>query len=116
MTLILEIGGKMRNRVVLHSGIKEEHKKLVRKASTDLGLDTILKNGTYDLLKKQGSYDIYVLKEGKVQIVGGDIHVALFISNFKGEWFRSSPIKSCERNGITITITTMNSTYYLKGN
>lgn len=105
----------MRNRVKLHPAIPEEHKKIVRKLATDLGLDVILKHGTYDLSKSYGNHTSYVLKEGKVQIVGSDKHVALFISNFKGDWFRTSPIQAVERNGNIIVIETMNSVYHLTG-
>jgi len=105
----------MRNRVRLHPAIPKENVKYVRKQSTDLGLDVILKDGTYNL-SKQLSVTITekTLDYGKVMIVGSKEHVALFISNYRGDWFRTSPIVSVERFGTDLRIKTQNSLYNLE--
>lgn len=109
----------MRNRIKLHPAIAEENKKIVRKMSTDLGLDTILKDGTYTIKKvasKAGKFmPEYVLKDGKILVVGNNLGVAIFIENYRGDWFRTSKIESCTRHKDVIVIETMNSTYHLSG-
>lgn len=109
----------MRNRIKLHPAIPEQNKKIIRKMSTDLGLDTILQDGTYTIEKvasKHGNcMPEYVLKDGKILVVGNNLGVAIFIENYKGDWFRTSRIESCTRHKDVIVIETMNSTYHLLG-
>lgn len=107
-------------KVTIHQQVPKEHRRYVRKASTDLGLDRINSDEFYNLkkvgTKNRGNYgEGTMVRGGKVLIVGSDKHVALFVADDRGNWFRTSPIvnSSLGKNG-SVLIETMNSMYELE--
>lgn len=102
----------------IHSAVPKENLKMVKDMLTKLGLNQIDSTVQYNLIKIGSKFQTYeeekiIVRGGIVQIIGSQQHIAIFVSNNKGTWFRSSPVVGVVISGKTIKIETENSLYKL---
>jgi hypothetical protein len=111
----------MSNNIKVHRAVDDATSDIVKEIAISKGLDIINFNNQYRMYKvgeKNNSSTIEVLEkrcvgQGELLLVGGDEFVSLYISGLR-EWFRTSPIISCNKKGDSIIIETWNSFYELK--
>jgi hypothetical protein len=114
----------MEGRVRLHPGVTR-HKSEIKRVATLLGLNQIDFDETYSLYKlgaknasRLGYPDkMLAMRAGGVAIVGvveeEKTHVWIVVESLR-DWFKTSPIVSCKKDGENFLIETENSYYELR--
>jgi hypothetical protein len=105
------------NRVKVHKLIKDGIDENIKKRAIEVGLNQLDFDKTYRLYKVGSKHsfnivDVKCVGAGEIRLMGSDHHVTLFISGLR-EWYRTSPIFSCQLGKDKYIIETVNSYYEL---
>lgn len=111
----------MSNNIKIHRAIDDATSDVIKEIAITKGLDIINFNSLHRLYKigeKNNSSTIEILEkkcvgQGELSLVGNEEFVSLYITSLR-EWFRTSPIVSCNKKGDSIIVETFNSFYELK--
>lgn len=111
----------MSNNIKVHNVIDDKTSDIIKELAVSKGLDVINFDSMYRMYKvgeKNNSSTIEAIEKrcvgrGKLVIVGNEEFVSLYISGIR-EWFKTSPIVSCNKKEKSIIIETWNSFYELK--
>jgi hypothetical protein len=108
------------SNIKVHSAIDDATSDAIKQVASAKGLDKINYNNCYRMYKvgNKNSESIEVIEKkcvgaGEIRLIGNEEFVSLYISGLR-EWFRTSPIISCNKKKNSIIIETMNSFYELK--
>lgn len=101
----------------VHKLIKDGIDENIKKRAIEVGLNQLDFNKTYRLYKVGSKHsfnivDVKCVGAGEIRLMGSDHHVTLFISGLR-EWYRTSPIFSCQLGKDKYIIETVNSYYEL---
>ncbi len=101
----------------VHRLVKDGIDENIKKRATEVGLNQLDFDKTYRLYKVGSKHsfnivDVKCVGAGEIRLTGSENHVSLFISSLR-EWFRTSPVLSCQYNKDKYTIETANSFYEL---
>jgi hypothetical protein len=104
-------------RMKVHRLIQDGLDDKIKNQAVEVGLDQLDFDKIYRLYKvgSKHSFNIVEVKcvgQGEIRLTGSENHVSLFISSLR-EWFRTSPVLSCQYNKDKYTIETANSFYEL---
>lgn len=101
----------------VHRLIQDGLDDKIKQFAVEVGLDQLDFDKTYRLYKVGSKHSFNIVEvrcvgRGEIRLTGSDKHVSLFISDLR-EWFRTSPVLSCQINADKYIIETANSFYEL---
>jgi hypothetical protein len=103
----------------IHYLINDEEADNVRELAKSVGLDQLNYDKEYSIYKTAVLQPFYPLEEplftgrGNILLIGMNNFVWIHIANFNN-WFKTSPISSCEKQKDVFIIKTANSIYELR--
>lgn len=107
------MGQVMKVHKLVPDGIDDKIKELAVQAKLDqLDFDKIYRLYKVGSKHNYNIVDVKCVGQGEIRLTGSEKYVSLFISSLR-EWFRTSPVLSCQNNGNKYIIETANSFYEL---
>lgn len=111
----------MLNKMKVHRALDDATSDIIKEIAVTKGLDVINFDNVYRMYKigeKNDSSTIEILEkrcvgQGELVLVGNKEFVSLYITSLR-EWFKTSPVISCNKKGNSIIVETWNSFYELK--